>query len=260
MSIKNQLNLLGVDGQDRQTAEAAFHNEKFINAKKINYYDQGFTGVILDALLQKLGNLTGKKVLEMGCGAGWFSQLLVQRGAEVWAFDISAEAIKTAQAHLGRRGLAQSVHFATMAAEKLEYPDYFFDVVAGKAILHHVDLQVCLPEIARVLKDGGKSVFMEPLGHNPLLNLYRYLTPNLRSRDEMPLRFEQFDIFNKIFTRFDHEEYYLTALFAAAFHFVGLKGLMNATRDVLLRLDHNILHFMPALSRYCWYSVLTGYK
>ena len=41
-------------------------------------------------------------------------------------------------------------------------------------------------EINKVLKDDGEMVFLEPLGTNPLINLYRKLTPKSRSVDEHP--------------------------------------------------------------------------
>ena len=54
-----------------------------------------------------------------------------------------------------------------------------FDAVLGKQILHHLDLGVAIPEIVRVLRPGGRAVFLEPLIHNPLLEGYRRLTPHL---------------------------------------------------------------------------------
>ncbi len=44
--------------------------------------------------------------------------------------------------------------------------------VLGKQILHHLDMTQAVPEIARVLRPGGRAVFLEPLIHNPLLEGY----------------------------------------------------------------------------------------
>jgi hypothetical protein len=48
------------------------------------------------------------------------------------------------------------------------------------------DLSLACSEIARVLRPGGPAIFVEPLGHNPLINAYRKRTPALRTVDEHP--------------------------------------------------------------------------
>jgi len=75
-----------------------------------------------------------------------------------------------------------------MNAESLDLLDSTFDVVCGTAISYHLDLSRALPGIARVLRPGGTAVFWEPLGHNPIIRLYRALTPTMRTPDEHPLR------------------------------------------------------------------------
>lgn len=77
--------------------------------------------------------------------------------------------------------------FQVMNAEKLTFTDNFFDVVFGVSILHHLELDSAFSQLRRVLIPGGKALFVEPLGHNPIINLYRRLTPDLRTEDEHPL-------------------------------------------------------------------------
>ena len=59
--------------------------------------------------------------------------------------------------------------------------------IRDRGILHHLDFSKCLDEISRILKPDGSMIFVEPLGTNPLINLYRKFTPNSRSIDEHPL-------------------------------------------------------------------------
>ena len=72
-------------------------------------------------------------------------------------------------------------------AKKIKYDNNKFDIVYGTGILHHLKMSTSVEEIYRVLKPGGSFLFIEPLGTNPIINLYRNLTPKSRSDDEHPL-------------------------------------------------------------------------
>ena len=108
-------------------------------------------------------------------------------GAAVVGIDISAEGIRQATARARTEGLEDRLTFAVMNAERLEFPDDHFDIVCGNSILHHLNLDSACHELVRVLKPEGRAVFREPLGHNLLINLYRKLTPKMRTEDEHPL-------------------------------------------------------------------------
>jgi ubiquinone/menaquinone biosynthesis C-methylase UbiE len=242
--------------EKRQDAEKKFHDRKLSSERKYNYYSLGFTSIIFKALMSKIGNLEDKKVMDFGCGEGWLTKIIVNKGAEVWAFDISDEAVKKTQAMVKSLNLQNRVHVEQMSAEALNYDSNMFDLIVGNAILHHVDLVASLNEIKRVLKKGGKAYFMEPLGHNPLLNLYRKMTPHLRSKDEMPICFEQFSIIKDSFPKFKHYEYYLISLLALIWYFLGINNLVLKTRNILFPLDKVILRVFPNIRRFCWYSIL----
>ena len=74
-----------------------------------------------------------------------------------------------------------------MDAHDLQFDEGTFDLVIGNGILHHLDLDVSTNEILRVLKPNGRAVFLEPLSANPLLMVFRWLTPKARTEDESPL-------------------------------------------------------------------------
>lgn len=244
----------------QQESEKEFFNKVFAHETKSDYYSIGFTSIIFNGLLSKIGDLEGKKVVDFGCGGGWLTKKLAGKGAEVWAFDISNEAVNKTKTMVESQNLQHRVHVEQMPAEALNYDSNMFDLIVGNAILHHLDLVTSLKEIKRVLKQGGKACFLEPLGHNLLLNLYRRITPHLRSEDEVPMRFEQFKIIKDCFPKFEHDEYYFTVLFAIFFYFLGLKNLTLKTRDFLFKLDKLILGSFPSVKKYCWYSILTMEK
>jgi len=76
--------------------------------------------------------------------------------------------------------------FYVMDAHQLSFDDSSFDLIVGFGILHHLNADVALKEIHRVLKPGGRVLLQEPLADNPLLKLFRVLTPKARTEDEEP--------------------------------------------------------------------------
>lgn len=81
----------------------------------------------------------------------------------------------------------KKVKFEVADVHDLNYENSSFDLIIGRGILHHLDLQIALGELNRVLKDGGRVCFGEPLSGNLLIKLFRLFTPNLRTPDEKPL-------------------------------------------------------------------------
>ncbi len=99
------------------------------------------------ALLAKLPAVAGCRVLDLACGSGRYTELLSARGADVV---VSAD---FSQAMLAR---VASGHRVRATLSSLPFASGCFDlVVSGLAIGHASDLQICLNEIARVLRPGG---------------------------------------------------------------------------------------------------------
>jgi ubiquinone/menaquinone biosynthesis C-methylase UbiE len=239
----------------RHESEKRFHDKKFSD-RNTSIYSIGFMSSMFNDVMDKIGDLEGQNVLETGCGSGWFTKILAKKGANIWAFDISAEAVNVTKTLMHELGYDNSVKIDQMPAENMSYEPEMFDLVIGNAILHHLDLNLAVGEIFRVLKKGGKALFMEPLGHNQLINFYRRLTPHLRSKDERPLEFNQFDLFYNSFNRFEHHEYYFLSCFALVFYFLRMIPIVAKTRDRLEVLDKILIEKYGILRKYCWYTVL----
>jgi SAM-dependent methyltransferase len=105
----------------------------------------------------------GMTILELGCGAGYFTKELAHSGAEIVAIDVSAELLEIAEANCS----ASNVHYEIQNACVLTYPDATFDSVVGSSILHHLEIEPAVREIYRVLKPGGTIYFTEPNMLNP---------------------------------------------------------------------------------------------
>lgn len=112
--------------------------------------------------IDRLANIgMGDRVIEIGCGQGHLTRALADRGADVVGIDANPQAEDVAGTSLVRH----------MRAEKLEFEDASFDfVVSVHAIEHIPELETALGEMARVLRPGGKTVFVYPA--EPIMGLY----------------------------------------------------------------------------------------
>ncbi len=111
---------------------------------------------IPDGELNALGDVTGKRVLELGCGAGQWSRSLAAEAAQVVGFDLSEAQLAAAAAQLGlaRFPLVQG------AAEHLPFADDCFDVVfCDHGALSWAPPQLAIPQVGRVLRSGGRLLF-----------------------------------------------------------------------------------------------------
>jgi len=142
----------------------------------------------------------GADVLECGCHDGALAEALHYSGARtIVGIDISQKAIEEAQAK--RWGLAE---YRLMDAAALTFPESSFDLVVGRAILHHTDFERTLAGILRVLRPGGHALFTEPLRGSPAARLFRVLTPRARTTDETPLSVEQIRLGDRLFGAGEH--------------------------------------------------------
>ena len=101
-----------------------------------------------------------------------------------------------------------------MDAESLGFADDTFGVIHVSGVLHHVDVRLAFPEMRRVLKPGGRVIASEGLGHDPLINLYRKLTPQLRTEWEAQhiIKKEQTTLVGEYFGRVEYRFFHLATL------------------------------------------------
>ncbi|MBI5305263.1 MAG: methyltransferase domain-containing protein [Chloroflexi bacterium] len=199
-----------------------------------------------------LGDLRGKRVLELGCGSGDNTVLLARRGARVAACDLapSAVAITRERARVNRLDTALSA--SVMLAETLAFENETFDWAVGFGLLHHADLAPLAREVKRVLRCDGRALFFEPLGTNPVLEFARHHLPyrdKHHSQNEHPLRYTDVNTFGAIFRAMRTREFYLFSMITRA--------LGNETSFPLLsRLDEFLIARVPAVRAWCRYILV----
>ena len=107
-----------------------------------------------------IGNVKGKRVLEVGCGSGRSLLYLAQSGAtELWGLDLSRSQIQLAAALLGANNVAHHLFESPMEENPGIPLDYFDLVVSIYALGWSVDLASTLHHIASYLKPDGVFVF-----------------------------------------------------------------------------------------------------
>jgi SAM-dependent methyltransferase len=114
---------------------------------------------VREADVRLLGDVRGKRVLELGAGAAAASRWLRTEGAEVTALDLSAGMLRHAKA--GERRTGVRVPLVQADALALPFADSVFDIVctAFGAIPFVADSAAAMREVARVLRPGGRWVF-----------------------------------------------------------------------------------------------------
>ncbi|CAG0955953.1 putative methyltransferase YcgJ [Anaerolineales bacterium] len=126
---------------------------------------KAFTTIVTDNVLDLLGDLKGKKILDLGCGEGYLSREMTLRGALVKGIDGSEKMIKLASSKRDEMGKALDKKIDMEyqigdIAKKLPYEDDQFDLVVCNMVLMDVyDVKSVVKETKRVLQKDGKFIF-----------------------------------------------------------------------------------------------------
>lgn len=217
------------------------NKEKVASNKKFYSITRSSRNFVKDWLLKNQLN-DDNKFLDYCCGEGETSVSLAKQGINITGIDISDTSIEIAKERATKEKLKQPPVFLVMDGENLSFSDNTFDIIFCSGVLHHLNIANAYSELKRVLKPGGKIICNEPLAYNPIFQLYRKMTPYLRTEWEMKHILSKRDVesakkyFNKIEIRF----FYLTTLLAVPFRhlpvFNFILGLFERIDSVLLKI------------------------
>ncbi|GAB2663794.1 malonyl-ACP O-methyltransferase BioC [Vibrio panuliri] len=140
------------ESTDKQAISEAF-------GRAAQTYDQhaAFQRDVGHRLLEWLPwDLSGCKILDLGCGTGYFSQQLLARGAQVVCCDLSTAMLQQAESRCG----TENITYQQGDAECLPFYDHQFDYVFSSLALQWcANLAVPLAEMRRVTRKGGQAIF-----------------------------------------------------------------------------------------------------
>lgn len=247
------------DKKVRLNTEETYFSDKAKGKRtfEASFYKDQIYQVVEDYLFFGLSQLDGRWILDYGCGCGDFTTKFARRGARVTGVDLSLARLKTAQKKIKEINQDTNVSFCKMDAENMAFHNNSFDLVFGGAILHHLDIEIAITEIERVLKPDGEAFFIEPMGHNPIINLYRRLTPNSRTPDEHPLLESDLSFFNKHFSTIEVKGFHFLTLLSLFWQAIWRNDtLFKATFEILYRIDQRLFKLSNFFGRNCWISVI----
>ena len=237
---------------DINLREKKFHDQlqSQSHGRKENFFYKAISVMFDDfySILKK--NTKSKKILDFGCGIGSITEkIALYNPSQIVGIDISKVSIDKAKKNALEKNL--DIKYSVDNCENSKLNPNSFDLIYGSGILHHLDLNSCLKEINRLLKQNGLMVFMEPLGTNPLINLYRKFTPKSRSQDEHPFIKQDFQLMESLYSRVDIKYYgFLTLIF-----FIFYK---NPSKSILFKFLNSIdekLFKIKIFKKFAW-SVL----
>lgn len=214
-------------------------------------------GNMFDDFDQEIQNdCKDKNILDYGCGIGLNTEkYLKYLPKKITGIDISEISLQKARKRV-KLYENQKVEFKQDNCENLSLENESFELVYGTGVLHHLKLDLAIKEIARVLKKDGKIIFVEPLGTNPIINLYRWMTPKARSQDEHPFNEKDFAFMRNHFKDLKIKYYgFLTLIF---YPFYG-----NQSSSKFFNLLSNFDQYLfksRFLRKFAWSALIVGKK
>lgn len=211
---------------------------------------------VMQAALAHFGDVRGKRLLDLGCGAGEYALAWAALGAEVVALDLSEVAVAKLQAFADARGVPnlRAVQGSAMAIDQ-HGP---FDLVFGAFILHHLEPFAAFADaLQRALAPGGKAFFHENNAGvgAPAIWFRQHLAgrwwfPKFGDDDEFPLTPGEVGELRK---RFAVDQ---TFPELALFRLVSLYALRNKLLPGAFAWLDRTLYHVPAVRRFSYYQDL----
>ncbi|HEY9698796.1 MAG TPA: class I SAM-dependent methyltransferase [Trichocoleus sp.] len=225
-------------------------------------------------ILQQLGDVRGKLLLDLGCGAGENSVYFASKGANCIATDYSPGMVETALKLAQTNGV--EVEGRVINAMAIDFPDQTFDIVYAANLLHHLpNPKLAIREMHRVLKPGGLMCFWEPLKHNPIINVYRRIATKVRTEDEMPLDINMVNFVESLFAKTTADTFWIATLWIFLRFYLIEKVNPNEERywkkiivehqrleKDYLRLEQidRFLKQIPGMKRFAWNLAVVAMK
>jgi ubiquinone/menaquinone biosynthesis C-methylase UbiE len=247
------------DRDDVLRREAEFHDALAASLRPSEMPPRALDHLEL-ALMEELGDISGLSVLDYGCGIGDLSLELAGRGGRVTGLDLSPGMVEVARNRMRSFRPEATSEFVAANAEDSGLPDGSFDVIVGKWILHHIDVDAACRELRRLMRPGGFGVFIENQLTNPLLRVARdrvagrFGIPRYGTADEHPLDQRDYEVMRRHFesVRATYPDFYFARLFARQV----LRHRIRAASELARATDDLVYARAPRLRRFSFHVIV----
>jgi SAM-dependent methyltransferase len=223
-------------GLDENAFDRRYANEKY-------YKTVASSEKYLEEWIRR--NARDRVFLDYACGDGEVTIRAAKAGATLAiGIDISSVSVANARRSASEQGVGESTFFVQADAENTRFPGDCVDTVVCSGVLHHLDLSHAFPELCRILAPGGRALAVEALNSNPIIQLYRRMTPEMRTdwEKEHILGFKDIDLARRYFDIGEMRFWHITSVLAA--HLGPLLPLLNGLDSILSR--------VPFVQRMAW--------
>lgn len=201
-----------------------------------------------------LDNCKGKTVLVAGCSEGGVTPLAKAGAKKVYGIDIADEPITVLTESIKNEGLSDIAFASVGNAESIDFPSQSLDLICCSGVLHHLDIKKAIQSWKSALTSDGKIVMLEPMAMNPIIFLFRLLTPSMRTPDEHPLVPRDFRYFEENFSSVVVKGYVLTSMASLILFFAP--NLMQRVCKTLEKVDDYLIEKLPILVHFTWTATI----
>ncbi len=262
---------------ERFAKERAFH-DAWADSERPEHIDvrmanEACTAPEMRYVTRRLGDIRGKRLLDVGCGLGEASVYFAMQGADVTSADLSPGMLAATSRLAEVNGVRVTPHLS--AAEDMQLPaDARFDIIYAGNLLHHVDIDQTIARLKPHLAADGALVTWDPLAYNPVINVYRSMATDVRTPDEHPLTWRDIKLFRKHFAEVNTRYFWLLTL--AIFLIMALVQRRDPNKERFWKIviqegdkwrwlyrplemaDRVLLVLLPPLRLLCWNVVIVA--
>lgn len=169
--------------------ESDFHdgwaNSTQIKKTRVNEMFESPMAIENHHILKEVGDIKGKKILDIGAGLCESSVYLAKKGADVTALDLSPKMLERGKELANFHGV--NIKTLHTPAEEISGEE-LFDIIYVANTIHHLENKdKFLAASKRLLKPNGVFISWDPIKYNPAINMYRKRAMGVRTKDESPL-------------------------------------------------------------------------